>query len=128
MERSELIRRMVSEISDDYENVDQIILPHVTKDCAKLGLAVERSEIVQSLGKLIVDGLAKAYLFAGREPFPTELQGMPPLDRVEEDFKSYFYITKKGLDLHLSDDKWWPFDDDGNPLPNWRLDERSTSG
>jgi hypothetical protein len=28
---------------------------------------------------------------------------MPPLDVVEEDFKTYFYITKKGMDLHLSD-------------------------
>jgi hypothetical protein len=41
MERDERIRQMVlCEISDDYENVDQIILPHVAKQCAKLGLAL----------------------------------------------------------------------------------------
>lgn len=37
---------------------------------------------------------------------------MPPLDVVEEYFKTYFYITKKGMDLHLSDDMWAAFDDD----------------
>ena len=36
---------------------------------------------------------------------------MPPIGPVEEDFRTYFYITKKGMDLHLSDDSWWPFDD-----------------
>jgi hypothetical protein len=29
---------------------------------------------------------------------------MPPLDVVEEDFKTHFSITKKGMDLHLSED------------------------
>ncbi len=56
------------------------------------------------------------------EPFSTELKGMPPVDVVEEYFETYFYITKKGMDLHLSDDTSWPFDDDGNVLPNWHLD------
>jgi len=37
---------------------------------------------------------------------------MPPLDVVEENFETYFYITKKGMDLHLSDDSWWPFGND----------------
>jgi len=46
MDRNELIRRMVlDQICDDYENVDQIILPDVARDCAKLGFAVERSHI-----------------------------------------------------------------------------------
>jgi hypothetical protein len=36
---------------------------------------------------------------------------MPAIGPVEEDFRTYFYITKKGMDLHLSDDSWWPFDD-----------------
>jgi hypothetical protein len=40
---------------------------------------------------------------------------MPSLDVVEEDFKTYFYITKKGMDLHLSDDTWWPFRDEAKP-------------
>jgi len=35
---------------------------------------------------------------------------MPTLGVVGEDFKTYFYITKNGVDFHLSDDTWWPFD------------------
>jgi hypothetical protein len=123
MNRSELVRLMVlNEISDDYENVDQIILPHVAQDGAKLGLTIERSEIVDAMAGLIKDGLAKAYLLSGREPFSTELQGMPAINLVEEDFKTYFYITKKGMDLQLRDDTWWPFNDEHEPRPNWHLD------
>jgi hypothetical protein len=48
MTRSELIRRMVlNAMCDDYENVDQLILPVVARDCAKLGFSVERPEIVK---------------------------------------------------------------------------------
>ena len=91
MNRSELIRRMVlNSICDDYENIDQVILRDVAQDAVKLGFTVERSEIVDALAGLIEDGLAKA---------------------------TYFYITKKGMDLHLSDDTWWPFDDEGEPEP-----------
>ena len=116
MNRSELILKMVlSEISDDYENVDQIVLPVVARECAKLGFVVERSEIVGAMAELINDGLAKAYLLSSWAP-PKELQGMPLLDVVERDFETYFYITKKGMDQHLSDDTWWPFDDQGQPL------------
>lgn len=65
MNRNELVRRMVlREISDDYENIDQIILPNVAKQCSKLGFVVERSQIVTALGELIQDGLAKAYLLS----------------------------------------------------------------
>jgi hypothetical protein len=103
---------VLNSISNDYENVDQTILRDVRKDCAKLGLAVERPEIVDALAGLVKDGLAKAYILSGWEPFSQELTGMPPLDLVEEDFKTYFYITKKGMDLHLSDLAWRPFDDE----------------
>lgn len=103
MNRSELIRRMVlNSICDDYENVDQTIFRDVAKGGAELDLTVERSEIVDALAGLIEEGLAKAYVLSGRQPFSTELQGMPSLDVVEEDFKTYFYITKKGMD-HLSE-------------------------
>jgi hypothetical protein len=116
MQRNELIRRMVlDKICDDYENVDQIILPSVARDCAKLGFVVERSHILNALGELIESGLAKAYLLSGRKP--EELRGLPPVDVVEEDFKTYFYVTPKGKELHMSDDSWWPFDDEGNPRP-----------
>ena len=99
---------VLNEIAEDYENVDQIILPVVARECAKLGIVVERSDIVNALAELIEDGLAKAYLLSGREP-TKELQGMPQVDKVETSFKTYFYITKKGMDVHLADDTWWPF-------------------
>jgi hypothetical protein len=104
MTRSELIRRMVlSAICDDYENVDQAILGMVAEAGAKRGLTVERSEIVDALAALIDDGLAKAYDWCGPN-YP--LQGMPPLDIVEENFKTHFYRTEKGLDLQRSDPVW----------------------
>ncbi len=116
MSRSELIRRMVlNAICDDYENVDQIILPSVAKDCAKLGFSVDKFDVAGALAELVKDGLAKAYLLSGSEA-PKEFEGMPSLEVVEENFKTYFYITKKGMDLHRSDDTWWPFDHEGNPL------------
>jgi|SRR5665213_70608 len=131
MTRSELIRRMVlSAMCDDFENVDQIILPVVARDCAKLGVSVERPEIVRTVGELVAEGLAKGYLLSGtnRDPFSGEIQGMPSLDIVEEDFKTYFYLTKEGTDFHRSDYSWWPFDDDDNVLPNWHLDPPPVSG
>lgn len=110
MNRRALIRRLVlNAICDDYENVDQVILREVAQDSAKLGLSVERSDIVGALAELIKSGLAKAYLLSGTGP-AKELEGMPSLEAVELNFQTYFYITKKGTDLHRSEDKWWPFD------------------
>jgi hypothetical protein len=87
MERRELIRRLVlNSISDDFENVDQIILRDVAREGSKFGLSIERSDIVNALKGLIEDGLAKAYLLSGNlgpDPFAGELPGMPPLDVVE---------------------------------------------
>lgn len=115
MTRREFIRRLVlNEITDDYENVDQVVFREVAKVGAKLGWTIERSEVVAALDGLIEDGLAKAYILSGRKPYATEIEGMPSLEVVEKDFKTYFYVTKKGMDLHLSDETWWPFDDDGN--------------
>ena len=123
MNRSELVRRLVlRSISDDYENVDQVILRQVAEGGAKCGLTIDRPEIVNALTGLIEDGLAKAYVLSCWEPCSTELQGMPVIDVVEENFKTYFYITKKGIDLYLSGDASWPLDDEGNLRPNWRLD------
>ena len=127
MDRGELIRRLVlNAICDDFENVDQVILPIVAKDCARLGFVVERAEVVSALAILVREGLAKAYdlqnLPDTRDPFSGEIRSMPSLDHVEEDFRTYFYITTKGTEFHLSDDTWWPFDEEGERRPNWRLD------
>lgn len=123
MNRSELVRRLVlNAICDDYQNVDQVILRDVAQDGAKCGLTIDRPEVVAALSRLIDEGLAKAYLLFGRDAFSNELKGIPALDSVEKDFKTYFSITKKGMDVHLSDDSWYPLDDEGNLKPDWRLD------
>ena len=123
MDRRELVRRLVlNSMCDDFENVDQVILPDVAKEAAKCGLTIERAEVVEAMGELVKDGLAKAYILSPWKPFSTELPNMPPLDVVEENFETYFYPTKIGMDLHLSDDTWWPFDDEGNLRPDWHLD------
>ncbi len=116
MERCELIRRLVlNSICDDFENVDQIILPDVIREGSRFGLTIQRSDVVDALGGLVADGLAKVYLLSpmmGPDPFAGELASMPPLDVPEENFQTYFYITKKGMDYHRADDTWWPFDDE----------------
>ena len=123
MTRNEFVLRLVLDsICDDYENVDQIILRQVSEDTAKCGLIVDRPEIVEALARLIERGWSKAYLLSGTEPFSRELEEMPSLDIIEEHFKTYFYITKKGKEVQLADESWWPFDEEGKLLPNWQLD------
>ena len=123
MNRTELVERLIlNAISDDFENVDQVIFPYVAGQAAKCGLTIDRSEIVGLLGTLVAGGLAKAYDLSGwaRDPFSGELQGMPPLDVVEENFRTYFYITQKGIDFHLQDATQWPFDDEGELRRDWK--------
>jgi hypothetical protein len=118
MLRHLFVRRLVlNSICDDFENVDQTILRDVAETGENRGWIIERSEVVNALTTLVEEGLAKAYILAGTgsDPFSGELDGMPPMDVVEEDFKTYFYITKKGMELHLSDDPSWPLDDEGKP-------------
>jgi hypothetical protein len=116
LSRSEFVRRLVlNSICDDFENVDQVILRDVAEGGAKCGLTIERPEVVEALAGLIEVGLAKAYILSGysKDPFSGELPGMPPMGVVEEYFKTYFYITKKGLDQHSlhRTDGTWPFGD-----------------
>ena len=51
-----------------------------------------------------------------------ELEGMPSLEVIEENFETYFYVTKKGMDLQLSDRPGWPFDDLGELRLGWHPD------
>jgi len=115
-EGREVVRALVMDaICDDYENIDQTILHEVAIAGAKCGLTIERSEVVDTLAGLIADGLATAYHLSTKEPFATALPGMPPVNEIDE--YTCFYLTKKGLELKLSDNARWPFDDDGNPIP-----------
>jgi hypothetical protein len=87
--RRELIQRLVlNAICDDYENVDQV--PSLSRAAWPRRISY---------------------------PVPGKLtESMPSLEVVEANFQTYFYITKQGMVLHRSDDKWWPFDDESKLL------------
>jgi hypothetical protein len=121
--RVEFVRRLVlNSICDDGENVDQIILSDVNRDAAKCGLKIGRSEVVDAMAELVKDGLAKAWLLSPWPGESREVEGMPPMDIVEEFFKTYFFITEEGMNLRLSHDTWRPFDDEGDRRSDWHLD------
>ncbi len=108
VDRDQRIRRIVLDcICDDYENVDQTILRDVRDLGARIGWTIDRSEVVKALAGLVADGLAIAHNLSAMQPNVTELDGMPPLDATEHDFKTYFLATRKGIDLQTSDDSWW---------------------
>jgi hypothetical protein len=112
---------LASEMCDDFENVDQVILRDVAGVAAKCGLTVERPEAVENLRALVEAGLAKAYDLSAAtcDPFSGELQSMPPLDAPEEDFRTYFYPTQKALEFHEADGTWWPLDDNDVVRSDW---------
>ena len=126
MEKRELVRLLVlNEICDDFENIDQIILKNVAPQAAKLGITVTRDDIAEELARLIDDGLAKAYDLTMDDPLGHPLPGMPNVERNETNaFRTYFYITKRGMEIHLSDFPTWPFDEDGNPV-DWQPPPKS---
>lgn len=118
MNRPEVVRLLVMDaICDDEHNIDQCILVTVAEAGAKCGLTIERAEVVDTLAGLIEDGLAAARLLSSTET-SVELSGMPAVGEVEEYFKTYFHLTKKGMDLQVTDNACWPFDDEGNPIPD----------
>jgi hypothetical protein len=121
MTRPQLLQRLVlGAICDDFENVDQIIFQTVAEEAARCGFSIQRSDVVEALTSLVQAGMAKPYDLSASvdDPFSGELEAMPQLDTVKEDFRTYFYVTKKGLDFHLSDASW-PFDDEGELRPDW---------
>jgi hypothetical protein len=112
---------ILNTISEDFENVDQVILGHAAEQAAKCGLTIQRSDVVEALRGLVDAGLAKPYDLSAssRDPFAGELPEMSPLDVVEEDFRTYFYVTKKGMEFHEAGCAWWPFDGEGELRPDW---------
>lgn len=103
MERLELVRRLVlNSICDDFENVDQTILPQAARADSRFGLAIKGCDVVDALRRLVEDGLAKRLLYPARARTRSPENCRPSLGVVEGDFQTYFYITKKGMDLHLS--------------------------
>lgn len=123
MTRAEFVQRLVlNSICDDFENVDQVILRDVAEVGTKCGLTINRPDVVNGLQVLVEAGLAKAYdLFPGiADPFSGEIQGMPPLAVPEEHFRTFFHVTKQGMDFHLADGTWYPLDDEGELRPDWQ--------
>ncbi len=126
MTRAEFVQRIVLEsICDDFENVDQVILAEVAEVGGKCGLTVQRSEVVEALRALIEAGFAKAYDIssARADPLSAEIEGMPPLDMPEEDFRTYFYVTPRGMGFHESSTALWPLDDEGMLRSGWEPPE-----
>jgi hypothetical protein len=109
MDRDELVQRMVlSRICDDYENVDQSILPEVAENASGLGFTIERADVINALSNLVARGLAKCYIISGAEPFAAELEGMPSLDVAEQNHRTFFLATHEGTVFDNSNDSWLP--------------------
>jgi hypothetical protein len=118
--RRELIVRLaLNTISDDYENLAQVIEPTVAKDGADCGITIEKSEIVAALEELVTRGWAKAWrLNADRSP-PVEFDRMPTIEEMEDFSDAWFYITDAGMKVQLEPWEFWPWDDDNQLRKDW---------
>jgi hypothetical protein len=117
MTRSDLLKMFVlNEISDEYLKV-----PEITKRVEDLGSAcgmiLEPNEIVRALGDLMETKLARGFLLTPNSKTPKEIGRIPDPADME---KYYFRVTKKGMDLQLSDYEGWPFDDENALRKDWR--------
>ncbi|MEO7652112.1 MAG: hypothetical protein ABIZ80_16735 [Bryobacteraceae bacterium] len=98
LNREEYIQRLIlSEICDDFENVDQTIFRNVAEYAAKNGLVIERSDVVEALSSLIAEGLAKASVLSNGDPFRGELEGMPPIGRSLVAPLEKVYLMTRGV-------------------------------
>jgi hypothetical protein len=104
----------LNEIGDDYENVSKIY-SEVSKISTQSRLTIGRAEVVQALIDLIQADLARAYRLSTTQR-EEELPNLPRPDEMEE---LYFWATAKGRDLQVSDQSWWPFDEDGALRKDW---------
>jgi len=116
MNRNDLKRLLVlTEIADDYEEPEHIY-ENVAAEAKLCGMTIQPLEVMRILVELIEGGLARAYRLSGIAPAEL-IQGAPELDELHG---YYFRITKKGLEVHSSVADQWPFDGEGDLLPNWR--------
>ena len=54
---------------------------------------------MEALSALVEGGLAKAYDLAGcTDPFSRELPGMPQLDLIEKNLRTYFYAHENRVE------------------------------
>jgi hypothetical protein len=118
--RAELVLRFtLNAICDDYENLTVSIEGPVKRNGRDCGLEIEKDEIVAALQELIRRGWAKAYWLEANSKPPTEIDGMPPLDKLDGHFGAWFYITDAGMKVQLADWEFWPFDDDNHLRKDW---------
>ena len=74
---------------------------------------VLRSEVVSALASLVEDGLAKAYdlcSLTNGDPFSRGTSEHAITRSGRGDFRTYFYVARKGMALHRSGDTWWPLE------------------
>jgi len=117
--RAELVLRFtLSAICDSYMNltvsIDRLVMEK-GRDC---GLQIKTGEIIAALEDLIVRGWAKAYYLTFKAA--EEIEGMPPLDRLECHDGAWFHATEAGKKVPMWDWEFWPFevvDDGDNPYP-----------
>jgi hypothetical protein len=104
---------VLNEIADDYEEPVHVReqLASVAERC---GMVIEPVDVRHALIDLVELGWAKAYRLSPRDPVE-EVQGAPAIERAED---YYYWITEKGREVQGSFNGW-PFDDDGNMIPNW---------
>lgn len=119
--RRQLVLRIVlNEISDDYENLHQIT-KQVRRTSSECGMAVSHPETLQALADLVAARLARAYrLSNGVEaingiPSAEEI-GSPDEPNVDDVF---FWITPKGMKLQLAGYPDWPFDENNVLRADW---------
>ena len=69
------------------------------------------------MAELVQAGLAQAYKLSSTSPTAVVISGVPPHDELAE---YYFLATPKGMQLHVSDDEWYPFDENGALRKDWK--------
>jgi hypothetical protein len=119
MTRAELISPFVlSEICDDYEDIEQIT-KWTVESGSKCGLTISHDDIVQALRELIEMGHAKAWDLTRRvNPVTTEYPGMPPREEITP-LNPGFVRTEEGVAFHQASSASGPCDEDHNLRESW---------
>jgi hypothetical protein len=118
--RELVLRIVLNEISNDYENLHQIT-KQVRRTSSDCGMTISVHEILQALADLVAAGLAKPYRLSNGVK---GIDGMPPAGEIgspdEPDVEdAFFWITKKGMKIHVAECPDWPFDDNNVLRADW---------
>jgi hypothetical protein len=102
-------------IADDYEALETITR-HVSRAGAQCGLAIQPTEIVQELLRLIELGWADVYYLSQWQRDANKIAGMPPTDQLQN---YYYYISEAGSIVQAEEWADYPFDDNGEVRADW---------